>query len=89
MVLEHINTLNVLKECVETQTEHDKQDERKEQKIANTGSEQVDPTVSFQTLKSLELSKDIEKPGKKKTINIRSRYLNYLVNIFWSLYLWS
>lgn len=85
MVLEHINTLDVLKECVETltiQTEHDKQNEREEQKIANTGSEQVDPTVSFQTLKSLELSKDIEKPGKKKTINIRSRYLNYLVNIF-------
>ena len=88
MVLKDLNTLDVLKECVETltiQTEHDKQNEREEQKIANTGSEQVDPTVSFQTLKSLELSKDIEKPGKKnvlKTKNIRVRYLNYLVNIF-------
>ena len=88
MVLKDLNTLDVLKECVETltiQKEHDKQDKREEQKIANTGSEQVDPTVSFQTLKSLELSKDIEKPGKKnvlKTKNIRVRYLNYLVNIF-------
>ena len=80
MVLENLNTMDVLKECVETltiQIESDKIYEQEEQRIASTGSEQeqeeqrtgseqAETTVTFQLLESLELSKDIEQPGKKK-----------------------
>ena len=82
MVLENLNTMDVLKECVETLTIQIESDKLYEQEEQRTGSEQAETTVTFQLLESLELSKDIEQPGKKnvlKTENIRARYLDYFI----------
>ena len=65
MVLENLNTMDVLKECVETLTIQIESDKLYEQEEQRTGSEQAETTVTFQLLESLELSKDIEQPGKK------------------------